>query len=79
MCTYCNELFTGNYGEDLSDVNVKINKISIFRLQTCINDEANGKVYLKNFLIDQFGQPLALGKIAIQYCPICGRKFKKES
>ena len=77
MCQYCNELFTGDYGEDLSSVDVEIGSIKVFGLQTYISD-TKGKVYLRTILIDGFAQTLAHSKIEIQYCPVCGRKFEKE-
>ena len=77
MCKYCKELFTGDYGDDLSTVDVEVNEIKLFGLQTWLSD-SKGKVYLRTDLIDGFAQTLAHAEIEIQYCPICGRKFEKE-
>lgn len=77
MCKYCDELFTGDYGDDLSSVDVEVNDIKLLGLQTWLSD-SKGKVYLRTDLIDGVAQTLAHSEIEIQYCPICGRKFMKE-
>ena len=38
MCKYCDKLFTGEYSEDLSVVDVEVNSIKLLGLQTWISD-----------------------------------------
>ena len=78
MCKYCKELFTGDYSKDLIDTKVKINKAIPFCIQTYLADH-EGKAYIVTDLSDKDYNVIASKRIAVHYCPVCGRKIEKES
>ena len=75
MCKYCEKLFTGDYGSDLIEFNVGMGRVSdLFRVSSWLGD-TNNSAFLFSNIVDQFGTNIALEKVEIHYCPVCGRKF----
>lgn len=78
MCQYCEDLFTGFVGMDLGTIEIKVNKVPLFKISTYLNDHKNC-VYLSSDLASGNGISAKEYKgFEIHYCPICGRKFKEE-
>lgn len=78
MCNYCKETFTGDANGDLIGLDVTVNGFSLFGIQTYIAD-SDGKANISTHLHDEHGRYIAIGSMEINYCPVCGRKLRKES
>ena len=77
MCEYCSELFTGDCGEDLIETTIGIGTCEdAMMIQTFLGDDGDKEAYIctMSFINDN---EVSYDKIAINYCPICGRKLKE--
>lgn len=76
MCKFCNQLFTGNVGNYLSDMEIEFNGIPSIGIQTYLEDDGNDPYLITVCDRAPDGKILVAQKISISYCPICGRKLK---
>lgn len=75
MCKYCENLFMGNSNKFLSDAKVRANNVFIASVITFIGEDKNDKPVLCTVLVDNHAVSITSEEIAINWCPVCGRKL----
>ncbi len=69
MCNYCKETFTGDANDDLVNIEIEVNGLRLFGIQTYI-EGSDGKAHIKTHLDDEHGRYVVRpGAIKINYCP----------
>ena len=82
MCQYCENLFTGDAFESLSEIEITSNNVSLLWIPTYLVDVGKYKhekhVCLTTEVATHCGTTIICKDIEVHYCPICGRKFEEE-